>query len=95
VDAWEDEHFARMDAELMVWGRDRLTWCRASGAGPCAVEIAVVTVRSVADVGSVAVRHATVPSGAALLFSAVEWSAFIVGVLGGEFDFSRSGVADG
>jgi hypothetical protein len=49
------------------------------------VEVAVVAVPSVAPVGSVAVRHAAVPLGAALLFTADEWALFAGGVCGGWF----------
>lgn len=91
---WEDEHFARMDTELMVWGRDRLDWRRASTSGSEGVEVAAVTVASVGDLGSVAVRHAATPLGSALLFPPEEWAAFTAGVRAGEFDFSPPG-ADG
>ncbi|WP_243407728.1 DUF397 domain-containing protein [Frankia canadensis] len=92
---WEDDFFAQVDAELGVWERDQLTWHRASGAGPDAVEIALVEDQGIADIGSVAVRHAAAPGGSALLFSPVEWSAFITAALAREFNFSRTVIRRG
>ncbi|WP_157734230.1 MULTISPECIES: DUF397 domain-containing protein [Frankia] len=87
--AWEDEHFARVECELGVWGRDRLLWLRSSRAGPGAVEVAAVPgwspVSRLAGPG-VAVRHGRGPmAGAALLFELSEWAAFVAGLRSGEF----------
>ncbi|MEX5637397.1 DUF397 domain-containing protein [Parafrankia sp. FMc2] len=71
---------AGLDFEIPAFGRDRLAWRRASGAEEAAVEVV-----SLAGVG-VALRQAGWPDGPALLFSAVEWRAFLAGVRGGEFD---------
>lgn len=52
----------------------------ASGGGECA-EVALTE-------GSVLMRHSQHPSGAVLVFSHSEWSAFLAGVRNGEFDLT-------
>lgn len=53
----------------------------ASGANGDCVEVAP-------DAGLVLIRNSQHPSGPVLTFSYREWAAFVVGVRGGEFDFS-------
>jgi Domain of unknown function (DUF397) len=50
-----------------------------SGQWNC-VEVAML------DTGEVGVRHSVHPSGPALVFTPAEWSAFVAGVVNGEFD---------
>jgi hypothetical protein len=57
-------------------------WRKSSfsgGAGQNCVEVARLAA------GCVAVRHSKHPSGPSLTFNAAEWTAFIRGVLAGEF----------
>jgi Domain of unknown function (DUF397) len=60
--------------------RGGLAWKKstASGTGNC-VEVAGVD-------GAVLVRDSKDPSGPALHFTRGEWTAFLLGVRGGEFD---------
>lgn len=61
-------------------------WVRAAGSDPAkgAVETALL------PDGSVAMRNSAYPDGPVLVFTALEWAAFIGdengGVVGGEFD---------
>ncbi|ESZ99803.1 hypothetical protein CcI6DRAFT_04792, partial [Frankia sp. CcI6] len=88
---WEDEHFARLECEVPVRGRDRLAWWRTARAGLGAVEVAAVPVGvlGLLDAPGVAVRHGRIPTGAGLLFEAGEWAVFLAGVGRGEFGFAR------
>jgi hypothetical protein len=59
-----------------------LAWRKSSystGGGEC-VETTVLSDRRVA------VRHSKQPGGAILLYTAVEWNAFLKGAKDGEFD---------
>lgn len=56
-------------------------WRKASA---CLDSEACVEVADAAD-GGAAVRRSGDPAGAVLEFSALEWSAFVAGVLAGEF----------
>jgi hypothetical protein len=58
----------------------RAQWRKSTRSGPdgC-VEVAVVE-------GNTAVRDSKHPQGAVLVFTPVEWQAFIAGVRDGEFD---------
>ncbi len=60
--------------------RLRAKWRKSasSGVNGC-VEVAFVD-------GSVAVRNSRDPAGPVLVFSLVEWQAFVGGVRGGEFE---------
>ncbi|EYT89551.1 hypothetical protein ThrDRAFT_04834 [Frankia casuarinae] len=89
---WEDEHFARLECEVPVRGRDRLAWWRTARAGLGAVEVAAVPVGvlGLLDTPGIAVRHGRLPvTGAGLLFEAGEWALFLAGVGRGEFGFAR------
>jgi hypothetical protein len=55
------------------------TSSHSGGQGQC-VEVAVL------DDGQVAVRDSKQPTGAVLLFTPGEWTAFLAGAKGGEFD---------
>lgn len=57
-------------------------WVKSTRSGPTGGNC--VEVASLAD-GQVAVRNSRHPSGAALVFSAAEWDAFIGGAKDGEF----------
>lgn len=88
-DAWMRNWAAGLDFEIPAFGRDRLAWRRASGAGEVAVEVV-----SLAGVG-VALRQGGWPDGPALLFSMAEWRAFLAGVDDGEFnDLTDTGRSD-
>jgi hypothetical protein len=58
-----------------------LPWRKSSA---CKDSANCVELADLAD-GRVALRHSEDPDGAALLFSAQEWSAFVTGVRAGEF----------
>jgi hypothetical protein len=62
-----------MDLSSAVWRKSTF-----SGANGC-VEVAVLD-------NSVAVRDSKDPSGPMLLFTPLEWRAFLAGVRDGEFD---------
>jgi hypothetical protein len=53
-----------------------------NGGGSC-VEVAPLA----DDSGRVAVRHSHHPEGSVIVYTAVEWKAFIEGAKDGEFDF--------
>jgi hypothetical protein len=61
---------------------DNVTWRGSSFSteGDPAVEIAFL------DHGGIAMRDSRDPAGAALIFTAEEWDAFLRGVDGSEFD---------
>jgi Domain of unknown function (DUF397) len=55
-------------------------WRKSSFSGQWnCVEVAML------DNGEVGVRHSRHPAGPALVFTAAEWSAFVAGVVNGEF----------
>jgi hypothetical protein len=62
-----------------------LVWCKskASGTGDC-VEVAF-------GGESVLIRHSQNPSGPVLSFSHPEWTAFLQGARGGEFELPEAG----
>ena len=66
-----------MDLSSAVWRKSTL-----SGANGC-VEVAFVD-------GQVAVRDSKDQQGYVLMFSQLEWAAFVRGVLAGEFDPSEA-----
>lgn len=68
------------DTSSLVWRKSS-----ASGASNC-VEVAFLA-------RSVRVRSSTDPVGQELAFSLPEWTAFLVGVRNGEFDYGPSSVA--
>jgi hypothetical protein len=74
------------DYQLPVYGRERLQWRRAPRTRGGAVEIARVDLRSVGEVGTVAIRHSDFPAGVALLFSAHQWAQFTDAIVAGFFD---------
>lgn len=95
MDGWMREWSAGLDFEVPVFGRDRLRWHRASGAGDAAVEIAPLAFATASVGVGVALRQAGWPGGPALLFSLAEWRAFLAGVGDGEFnDLTDSGRSD-
>ncbi|MCK9932423.1 DUF397 domain-containing protein [Frankia sp. Mgl5] len=89
------EWSAGLEFDVPVFGRDRLHWHRASGAGDAAVEVAPLAF-AIASVGvGVALRQAGWPAGPALLFSMAEWRAFLAGAGDGEFnDLTDMGRSD-
>jgi hypothetical protein len=57
-------------------------WAKSSHSGPTGGNCVEV---SHLDDGLVAVRNSRHPSGPALVFTALEWEAFVDGAKGGEF----------
>ncbi len=67
---------AAMDLTRAAWHKSS----RSSGNGNC-VEVAILD-------DSVAVRDTKDRSGPVLVFTPAEWSAFVAGAKGGEFDLA-------
>jgi hypothetical protein len=65
------------DRELAVWRKST----RSNGNSGNCVEWAMVD-------GVVGVRDSKNPGGTTLIFTPAEWTAFIAGVKGGEFDLT-------
>ena len=69
---------ADLEASSLAWRKSK-----ASEAGNC-VEVAI-------GGESVLIRHSQNPSGPVLSFSRPEWTAFLQGARGGEFDLPETG----
>lgn len=95
MNGWMREWAAGLEFEVPVFGRERLRWCRASGAGDAAVEVAPLAFATASLGVGVALRQAGWSGGPALLFPVEEWRAFLVGARAGEFnDLTDSGRSD-
>ncbi|CAI7977519.1 DUF397 domain-containing protein [Frankia sp. Hr75.2] len=95
MDGWTREWAAGLEFDVPVFGRERLRWCRASGAGVAAVEVAPLAFATASVGVGVALRQAGWSGGPALLFPVPEWQVFLAGVRGGEFDdLTDSGRSD-
>ena len=62
---------------------DGVTWRKSRSSGPQGGNC--VEIANLAD-GQVAIRNSRHPSGPALLFTPLEWEAFLGGAKDGEFD---------